>query len=63
MIQLINPSLPDSFGLVVNVSTGSGMMTAILNGTDASGMYGNVTFTSGPWTGQSYLFPVGPQPF
>jgi hypothetical protein len=63
MIQLINPSLPDSFGLVVNVSTGSGMMTAILNGTDASGMYGNVTFTSGPWTGQTCLFPFGPQPY
>jgi hypothetical protein len=63
MIQLINPSVPDSFGLVVNVLTGFGIQTAVLNGTDNSGQYGNITFTSGPWNGQSCQFPFAPQPF
>jgi hypothetical protein len=53
MIQLIDPMVQDSFGLSVSVLTGQGVMTAVLNGTDASGMYGNVTFTSGPWSGQT----------
>ena len=63
MIQLIDPTVSDIFGLTVNVVAGAGMQTAVLNGTDASGMYGNVTFTSGPWTGQTCLFPFGAQPF
>jgi hypothetical protein len=63
MIQLTDPMVADIFGLTVNVVTGSGMQTAVLNGTDASGMYGNITLTSGPWSGQTCLFPFGAQPF
>jgi hypothetical protein len=63
MIQLTDPTVADIFGLTVNVLTGQGMMTAILNGVDTSGQYGNITFTSGPWSGQTCLFPFAPQPF
>jgi hypothetical protein len=63
MIQLIDPIVSDSFGLQVSVLTGQGMTTAILNGADSSGAYGFITFSSGPLTGQSFLFPFAPQPF
>jgi hypothetical protein len=63
MIQLIDPTVADSFGLTVNVLTGFGMQTAVLNGCDSSGQYGNISFTPGPWTGQSCLFPFAAQPF
>jgi hypothetical protein len=57
MIQLDSDS---AYGSTVNVNLGSqGIASATLLATDSTGRYAYVNFTTGPFTGQTLLFPFG----
>jgi hypothetical protein len=49
---------PPAYGASVSVLIpAGGYVNATFNNLDASGQYGWVTFTSGPYNGQTLLFP------